>query len=202
MELRHRARGHLRADRTREDVAFDGRDLDDVAVVGSTYGEIDIEALAAADPDLIVTTVYPEDSSGEIPDGAVAYGFMDATQQEQVAEIAPIIQIAYTGSAADVIERVVELAEALGVDTGSGEVAAARADFEAASEALREAAGNGVTVLPVFATQGDGWYMAKAPTTRSCGSTRTWAWSSSTRAVRSTSGTPSAGRACRSTAAT
>ncbi|MGY1742269.1 MULTISPECIES: ABC transporter substrate-binding protein [unclassified Blastococcus] len=146
-----------------DDVAFDGRDLDDVVVVGSSYGEIDVEALAAADPDVIVTTVYPEDSSGDIPEGAVAYGFTDAAQQEQVAEIAPIIQVAYTGSGADVIERVVELAEALGVDTRGGAVAQARADFEAASEALREAAAGGITVLPVYATESDGWYMGKAP---------------------------------------
>ncbi|TFV67774.1 UNVERIFIED_ORG: ABC transporter substrate-binding protein [Bacillus sp. AZ43] len=145
-----------------EDVAFEGKDLSDVAIVGSAYGEIDLEALAAADPDLIVTTVYPVDSSGEIPEGTAGYGFTDMAQQEQVAEIAPIVQIAYRGSAADVIERVVELAESLGVDTEGGEVAEARADFEAASEALAEAASNGVSVLPVYATQADGWWMAKA----------------------------------------
>ncbi|CCG05552.1 ABC transporter substrate-binding protein [Blastococcus saxobsidens] len=145
-----------------DDVAFEGRDLDDVAIVGSTYGEIDLEALAAADPDVIVTTIYPDDSSGEIPADKAGYGFNDLAQQEQVAQIAPIIHIAYRGSAADVIERVVELADALGVDTEGGEVAAARADFEAASAELTEAAASGVTVLPVFATPADGWWMAKA----------------------------------------
>jgi iron complex transport system substrate-binding protein len=145
-----------------DDVAFEGRDLSDVAIVGSAYGEIDLEALAAADPDLIVTTIYPADSSGEIPEDTAGYGFNDLAQQEQVAEIAPILTIAYRGSATDVIERVVELADALGVDTEGGEVAEARADFEAASEELTEAAGNGVSVLPVFATEADGWWMAKA----------------------------------------
>jgi len=145
-----------------DDVAFEGWDLSDVAIVGSAYGEIDLEALAAADPDLIVTTIYPADSSGEIPAGTAGYGFNDMAQQEHVAEIAPIVTIAYRGSAADVIERVVDLAGSLGVDTEGGEVAAARADFEAASETLTEAAGNGVSVLPVFATEADGWWMAKA----------------------------------------
>ncbi|RBY92825.1 ABC transporter substrate-binding protein [Blastococcus sp. TF02A-30] len=146
-----------------DDVAFEGRDLSDVAIVGSSYGEIDLEALAAADPDVIVTTIYPVDSSGDIPEGTAGYGFNDLEQEEQVAEIAPVIHIAYRGSAAEVIDRVVELAGALGVDTGSGDVADARADFEAASEALREAATGGVSVLPVFATEADGWWMAKAP---------------------------------------
>ncbi|WP_324274802.1 ABC transporter substrate-binding protein [Blastococcus brunescens] len=145
-----------------DDVAFEGRDLSDVAIVGSSYGEIDLEALAAADPDVIVTTIYPVDSSGEIPADTAGYGFTDQAQQEQVAEIAPIITIAYRGSAADVIERVVELADALGVDTGSGTVADARADFETASEELTETASSGVSVLPVFATEADGWWMAKA----------------------------------------
>jgi iron complex transport system substrate-binding protein len=145
-----------------EDVAFEGRDLSDVAIVGTAYGEIDLEALAAADPDLIVTTIYPVDSSGDIPEGTAGYGFDDMAQQEQIAEIAPIVQIAYRGSAAEVIERVVDLAASLGVDPEGGEVAEARADFEAASETLSEAAANGVSVLPVFATRADGWWMAKA----------------------------------------
>ncbi|UOY00718.1 ABC transporter substrate-binding protein [Blastococcus sp. PRF04-17] len=145
-----------------DDVAFEGRDLSDVAIVGSAYGEIDLEALAAAAPDLIVTTIYPADSSGEIAEDAAGYGFNDLAQQEQVAEIAPIVTIAYRGSAADVIERVVDLAASLGVDTEDGEVAEARADFEAASEELAAAAESGVSVLPVFATQADGWWMAKA----------------------------------------
>ncbi|RBY92110.1 ABC transporter substrate-binding protein [Blastococcus sp. TBT05-19] len=145
-----------------DDVAFEGRDLGDVAIVGSSYGEIDLEALAAADPDVIVTTIYPTDSTGEIPEGTAGYGFNDLAQEEQVAEIAPVIHIAYTGSGADVIERVVELAAALGVDTQGGEVAEARADFEAASATLEEAAAGGISVLPVFATQADGWWMAKA----------------------------------------
>jgi iron complex transport system substrate-binding protein len=145
-----------------DDVAFEGRDLSDVAIVGSAYGEIDLEALAAADPELIVTTIYPVDSSGEIPAETAGYGFNDLAQQEQVAQIAPIVTIAYRGSAADVIERVVDLAESLGVDTEGGAVAEARTDFEAASETLTEAAGSGVSVLPVFATEADGWWMAKA----------------------------------------
>lgn len=57
----------------------------------------------------------------------------------------------------------VDLADALGVDPEGGEVADARADFEAASEELTAAASSGVNVLPVFATEADGWWMAKAP---------------------------------------
>jgi iron complex transport system substrate-binding protein len=67
------------------------------------------------------------------------------------------------GSAADVIERTAELAGALGADLDGELVTEARADYEAASAALTEAASGGVSVLPVYATESDGWWMAKAP---------------------------------------
>jgi len=146
-----------------DDVAFAGKDLSDVAVVGTTYGEIDLEALAAADPDVIVTTVYPTDAAGTLPEDGPLYGFNDVAQQEQVAEIAPIIAIAWTGSAADVIERTVELAEALGVDPDSAEMTSMREDYDEAAAALTEAASSGVTVLPIAAYPAEGVYMAKAP---------------------------------------
>jgi iron complex transport system substrate-binding protein len=38
-----------------------------------------------------------------------------------------------------------------------------KADFEKAAAELTAAAASGVTVLPVYATEADGWWMAKAP---------------------------------------
>lgn len=90
------------------------------------------------------------------------YGFESIEQQEQIGKIAPIIAVAWSGSAADVIERTAELAEALGADMESEEVRAAKADFETASTALTDAAAGGLTVLPVAAYADEGFYMAKA----------------------------------------
>jgi iron complex transport system substrate-binding protein len=146
-----------------DDVAFEGKDLSGVEIVGTSYGQIDLEALAAAEPDLIVASVYPTDSEGTLDADAPLYGFESIEQQEQVAEIAPIVGIAWRGSAAEVIERTVELAESLGVDVEGGEVAQMREEYEAASAELTAAAESGVSVLPVFATEADGWWMAKAP---------------------------------------
>jgi iron complex transport system substrate-binding protein len=146
-----------------DDVAFEGKDLSGVEIVGTSYGQIDLEQLAAADPDVIVASVYPTDSEGTIDEESPLYGFESIEQQEQVAEIAPSIGIVWGGSAADVIERTAELAGALGADLDGDLVAGAREDYEAASAALTEAAAGGVTVLPVYATEGDGWWMAKAP---------------------------------------
>ena len=95
MELRHRAGRQLRArPPIEDDVAFEGRDLSGVEIVGTAYGQIDLEALAAADPDLIVTTVYPADSAGTMTRPAPLLRLRAMEQQEQVAEIAPIVAIA------------------------------------------------------------------------------------------------------------
>jgi iron complex transport system substrate-binding protein len=145
-----------------DDVAFEGKDLSGVEIVGTSYGQIDLEALAAADPDLIVASVYPTDSEGTLDPDAPFYGFESAEQQEQVARIAPIVGIAWKGSAADVMGRTAELAESLGVDFSSGEAAGMKADFEKAATELSAAAASGVTVLPVYATEADGWWMARA----------------------------------------
>src|SRR5918997_436617 len=142
------------------DVAFEGRDLADLEIVGESYGQIDLERLAAADPDVIVTSVYPADSSGALDPGQPLYGFESIQQQEQVARIAPIVTIAYRGSAADVMERTVELAGSLGADGAA--IDAAREDYEAASAELTAAGERGITVLPVYATASDGWWMGRA----------------------------------------
>ena len=76
-----------------DDVAFEGKDLSGVEIVGTSYGQIDLEQLAAADPDVIVASVYPTDSEGTIDEESPLYGFESIEQQEQVAEIAPIIGI-------------------------------------------------------------------------------------------------------------
>ena len=145
-----------------DDVAFEGKDLSGVEIVGTSYGQIDLEALAAADPDVIVASVYPTDSEGTLDPDAPFYGFESIEQQEQVAQIAPIIGIAWRGSAAEVIERTVELAGSLGMDVDGGDVAQLREQYDAAAAELTEAAASGVSVLPVFATAADGWWMAKA----------------------------------------
>ncbi|NIH78629.1 ABC transporter substrate-binding protein [Amycolatopsis viridis] len=141
-----------------DDVNFRGRDLSQVKEVGRTYGEIDIEALAAAKPDLILTHAYPVDSAGTIDRNAPLYGFKDVTQQRAVAEIAPIVALKMAGSATGVVDRTVELARALGTEPA----AAARQDYENARARLKNAAAKGLTVMAIAAYPGDGVYIAKA----------------------------------------
>lgn len=140
-----------------QDSTFEDLDLSETEVVGSAYGEINLEQLAAAAPDLILTTTY----AGDTPESM--YGFKDEAQLKKVREIAPVVGIEQTGSAIDVIAKNEKLAASLGVDTGEGSpVAEDRAAFEAASADLTEAAAGGLTVVPLYAEDA-GVYFAKSP---------------------------------------
>jgi iron complex transport system substrate-binding protein len=76
-----------------EDSTFESLDLGDTEVVGTVYGEINLEKLAAAAPDLIVTTTY----DGDTPDSM--YGFKDEAQLARIREIAPVIGVEQAGTA-------------------------------------------------------------------------------------------------------
>lgn len=132
-------------------------DLSELAVVGRSYGEINLEALAKAAPDLIVATTY----TGDTPDSM--YGFKDEEQLAKIKKIAPVVAVAQVGSAVDVIATNERLVAALGIDTADGsQVADDRAAFEAASADLTDAAASGLTVLAIHGDT-DGLYYAKAP---------------------------------------
>jgi iron complex transport system substrate-binding protein len=153
-----------------DDSSFDGKDTEGVVEVGRTYGEIDLEALAAADPDLVVTHAYPPDGTDEPLDPDMhLYGFADKTQQDAVEKIAPIVTIEMDGTADVVVGRTLDLAESLGVDPASSLVREAKADYEQAAARLSAAAEKGLTVMALAAYVDDGLYIAKAPDDPSLG---------------------------------
>ncbi|MFD4251187.1 ABC transporter substrate-binding protein [Amycolatopsis thermoflava] len=141
-----------------DDVNFTGRDLSQVKEVGRTYGEIDVEALAAAKPDLILTHAYPVDSTGKIDPAQPLYGFKDVTQQQAVAEIAPIVALKMAGSATNVVDRTVELVRALGTEPAAN----AKQAYETARTRFKNATGKGLTLMAIAAYPGDGVYICKA----------------------------------------
>jgi iron complex transport system substrate-binding protein len=144
-----------------QDGRFAGRDLSGVAELGKAYGQIDLEALAAARPDVIVTHAYPVDAAGTLDPAKPLYGFADLAQQQAAARIAPIIALKMDGSAVQVIDRTVALAHALGADQAV--IDKARSAYGAAADRLRVAAATGRSVLVVAAYPAEGLYVAKAP---------------------------------------
>ncbi|MGQ7296818.1 ABC transporter substrate-binding protein [Quadrisphaera sp. KR29] len=142
------------------DANFTDRDTSEVTVVGSTYGEVDLEALAGLAPDLLVVPGYPADSSGQLT-GSL-FSFTDQAQQDAAAKIAPIVAIAQKGTSEQIIARNAELAQSLGADPTSAENTEAEAAWRAACDRVRAAAAKGLVVGALYATPSDGMYWAKA----------------------------------------
>lgn len=147
----------------RFDVATDTRfadyDIADIPIVGNNYGEIDLEALAEAAPDLIVTGIYPTDREGTLDLEGPYYAFADAEQQEQIEKIAPVVAIEVGGKGLDVIESSNKLAEALGASPET--IAAGKEKYDAAAADLTAAAEEtGLEVTQMYA-DADGIYVVK-----------------------------------------
>jgi iron complex transport system substrate-binding protein len=143
-----------------KDARFADYDISTSAIVGDGYGEIDLEKLAAAKPDLIVTGIYPTDRVGTIDTKQPYYGFKDLEQQKQLKSIAPIVTVKVGGAGKDVIEANVKLAEQVGGDTEK--IATAKKAFDDASARLTSAAKAhpDIEVTQMYA-DADGVYVVK-----------------------------------------
>jgi iron complex transport system substrate-binding protein len=139
-----------------KDSQFEGMDLTKVAEVGGTYGEINLEKLAEARPELIVTSVYSKDPK------TLLYGFKDESQLKQVRAIAPVVAIPVVGSALDVLKETAKLAKALGVDLSGAHVTKSKRDFEQSGRALKAAGEKNLKVM-CLAAYANEIYLAKAP---------------------------------------
>ncbi|PYY32305.1 hypothetical protein DEJ16_09825 [Curtobacterium sp. MCJR17_055] len=142
-----------------KDARFDDLDQDGITQLGTAYGDIDLEQLAALKPDLVVTSVYPTDAEGTLDASQPAYGFKDKEQQEQVEAIAPVATVKWGGKGLDVIEDIADLAEDLGADESA--VESAEQQFDTAKETLRTASEeSGLSVVSMYA-DGDGAYVTR-----------------------------------------
>lgn len=119
-----------------EDLALRGLDLDGIEIVGEEWGIVNVEAVAALQPDLIVAEWWPvEEAYSGLEEGTGA-------ASQQLREIAPIAGPAQGPSIHKMIQDYEALATSLGADLDATDVAAdrerfetAQADFEAATEA-------------------------------------------------------------------
>jgi iron complex transport system substrate-binding protein len=108
-----------------------GLDLEGIAIVGTAWGEIDIEAVAALQPDLIVAEYWPlEDSwsGGEI-----------TGEESPLRALAPIAGPEQGDSIVTLIEDYEVLAESLGADLDGPAIADERTRFEASRDAFTAA---------------------------------------------------------------
>lgn len=120
--------GPLRYADGRPDPSIGLADPDDFTSVGEVDTQVNIEALAALRPDIIVTTLWGEDS----------YWGIDDSNVEDLRAIAPIVAIRVEDRPmTEPLARFVELAESLGAEPDR--VTDAEAEFQAASDRLAAA---------------------------------------------------------------
>ncbi|MBT2503622.1 ABC transporter substrate-binding protein [Curtobacterium sp. ISL-83] len=142
-----------------KDARFRGLDTNGITQLGQSYGEIDLERLAALRPDLVVTSIYPKDAQGTLDTKQPGYGFKDLEQERQIEAIAPVAQVKWGGKGEDVIEHIADLAESLGAKESTVEAAEHR--FDTAHATLTKAAKrNDLSVVSMYA-DGDGVYVTR-----------------------------------------
>ena len=141
----------------KDDPSLRGLDLTGIEILGEAWGEIDIEKLAAAKPDIIIAEYWPlEQAYSGLEPGGGANG-------ELIEQIAPVAGPIQGNSTVVLIEDYEKLAMLLGADLSDPAIAADKARFEASKAAFQVAvkAKPGLNALAVWAGT-DALYVASA----------------------------------------
>ena len=115
-------------------------DVESVEVLGNVWGEFSVEKYAALRPELLVTHMYDPGAYWYVPDES----------KDKILPLAPVVTITTARvPMTRPIERYAALAESLGADLSAPKITDAKARFEAAAEAVRQAvkANPGIKVL-------------------------------------------------------
>jgi len=141
----------------KDDPSLRGLDLTGIEILGEAWGEIDIEKLAAAKPDIIIAEYWPlEKAYSGLEPGGGANG-------ELIEQIAPVAGPIQGNSTEGLIKDYESLATLLGADLGDPAIAADKAKFETSKAAFQAAvkAKPGLNTLAVWAGT-DALYVASA----------------------------------------
>lgn len=104
-----------------------------VEVAGNATEPVQLEKMAAIDPDLIITVTWTPDNPND-------YWSIEESLLPRVREIAPLLALSATGRADVNTERFAELAAALGADVDTPALADARDRYETAKADLEATA--------------------------------------------------------------
>ncbi|WP_405162913.1 ABC transporter substrate-binding protein [Nocardia sp. NBC_01499] len=125
-----------------------GLDLSKVTILGNNWGEFNVEKYAELEPDLLVTDMYVRDRLWYIPDESKA----------KILAINPNVAAVRVArrTLPETIARYTELARALGADLNAPKVIQAKARFDAATQAVRDAVAQrpGLRVMAASAAPG------------------------------------------------
>ena len=129
-------------------VAWGNIDLDQIEIVGDAEGAVEVEALLAQQPDLIVTWIWDKDNP------ASSHVAIPEDRIEQVAGIAPIVLLTQ-GDPNDIeLGRIEAFAASLGADLNSPEIVAQRAIYDAKKAELEALAAEKSDLTVLFASYG------------------------------------------------
>ncbi|MEV6812532.1 ABC transporter substrate-binding protein [Micromonospora sp. NPDC051296] len=115
-------------------------DIESVEILGNVWGEFSVEKYAGLRPELLVTHMYDPGAYWYVPDES----------KDKILPLAPVVTITTARvPMTKPIERYAQLAESLGADLSATKVTDAKARFEAAAEAVRQAvkANPGIKVM-------------------------------------------------------
>lgn len=123
--------------------ALEGLDLTGIEIVGQAWSQVDIEKVAALQPDLILGEWWDRSGTWSGGEDLVAL----------VTQIAPITGVSASDSIVGMIADYEALAQSLGADLSAPQVAADKAAFAAARDNFKAAvaAKPGLSVLAVYA---------------------------------------------------
>lgn len=107
-----------------------GVDTEALTPVSTEFGEVDLDVLAALEPDLILTSTVG---------GELFQGFADSSTQELAGRVAPFVVLDANADMMTGIERVEQLAVLLGADLASAANRAGAAAFDEAVAGLEAA---------------------------------------------------------------
>lgn len=129
-----------------ESKALEGLDLTGIEIIGTVWGEIDIEKAAALQPDLVIAEYWPLDKGWSGGDAVTG-------PDSPLRALAPITGPVQKDSILTLIHDYEALARSLGADLTAPQVTADKAQFEASLAAFKAAttAKPDLSVLAVWA---------------------------------------------------
>ena len=136
-----------------DDLALQDLDLDGIEIVGEEWGVINVEAVAALEPDLIVSEWWP------VEEGYT--GMEEGSNHDTLSQIAPVVGVAQGPSIVQMIDDYADLASSLGADLDDPAIAEAGDRFDRAVADFEEAtaAKPDLSVLAVSPSE-EGLYVA------------------------------------------
>ncbi|MCC6705813.1 MAG: ABC transporter substrate-binding protein [Thermomicrobiales bacterium] len=138
-------------------VAWGSLDPSTVEIVSDIEGNVDVEALLAAEPDLIVTWIWNRD------DPATSMVGIPAEVTEAIESIAPIVIINQGDSNEIELGRIIELAVALGADLRSEQLIEDRHAFEGRYVEANTIAAEKSDLTVLFASYNPGEFYVASP---------------------------------------